>query len=206
VDTFSITFVCTGNRFRSPLAEAFVRRLTPGLPVTTDSYGTLSQEHAPPLPEAVELAMACGISLSDHRTRYLNNASLQDVDLLLGFEPAHVQQAVVDAQAPRARSFTLHDFVSLLPTGGLAAPREDVLDRARSLVAATGERFAELNKPTMGAMPDPFGGPWKVYRQTASDIRDLSIILVESLFGVADANGLPPIPQQLGRARKTLWR
>jgi protein-tyrosine phosphatase len=206
VDTFSITFVCTGNRFRSPLAEAFVRRLTPGLPVTTDSYGTLSQEHAPPLPEAVELAAACGISLSDHRTRYVNKASLQDVDLLLGFEPAHVQQAVVDAQAPRARSFTLNDFVSLLPTGGLAAPREDVLDGARSLVAATGERFAELNRPKMRAMRDPFGGPWKVYRQTASDIRDLSIVLVESLFGVADANGLPPIPQQLGRARKTLWR
>jgi protein-tyrosine-phosphatase len=205
VDTFSITFVCTGNRFRSPLAEAFVHRLTLGLPVTADSYGTLSQEYAPPLPEAVELAAACGISLSDHRTRYLNKASLQDVDLLLGFEPAHVHQAVVDAQAPRARSFTLHDFVSLLPAGGLAAPGEDVLDRARSLVAAAGERFAELNRPRMRAMGDPFGGPWKAYRQTASDIRDLSIILVERLFGVADPS-LPPIPEQLGRARKTLWR
>jgi protein-tyrosine-phosphatase len=207
VDTFSITFVCTGNRFRSPLAEAFVHRLTLGLPVTTDSYGTLSREDAPPLPEAVELALSCGISLSDHRTRYLNKASLQDVDLLLGFEPAHVHQAVVDAQAPRERSFTVRDFVSLLPAGGVAAPREDVVKRARSLVAATGERFAELPNPTMRAMRDPFGGPWKVYRQTASDIRDLSIILVESLLGVADAaHGLPPITQQLGRARKTHWR
>jgi protein-tyrosine-phosphatase len=206
VDTFSITFVCTGNRFRSPLAEAFVRRLTPGLPVTTDSYGTLSQENAPPLPEAVEIARSCGISLSDHRTRYLNKASLQDVDLLLGFEAAHVQQAVVDAQAPRERSFTVHDFVSLLPAAGFAAPGEDVVERARSLVAAAGERFAKLPKPTMKSMRDPFGGPWKVYRQTASDVRDLSIILVESLFGVGDPHGLPPIPQQLGRARKTLWR
>jgi protein-tyrosine-phosphatase len=207
VDTFSITFVCTGNRFRSPLAEAFVQRLTLGLPVTTDSYGTLSQENAPPLPEAVELARSCGISLSDHRTRYLNKASLQDVDLLLGFEAAHVQQAVVDAQAPRARSFTLHDFVSLLPAGGRPTPREDdVLTRARALVAAAGERFAELNNPKMKAMPDPFGGTWKVYRQTASDVRDLSITLVEALFGVADADALPPIPQQAGRARKTLWR
>lgn len=205
MDTFSITFVCTGNRFRSPLAEAFVRRLTLELPVTTDSYGTLPIENAPPLPEAVELATACGISLSDHRTRYLDKASLQDVDLLIGFEPAHVRQAVVDAQAPRDRSFTLLDFVSLLPPGGLA-PRGNVLDRARSLVAATGKRCAELNNPTMKAMRDPLGGRWKVYRQTASDIRDLSIIVVESLFGLADANGLPPIPQQLGRARKTLWR
>jgi hypothetical protein len=45
-----------------------------------------------------------------------------------------------------------------------------------------------------------------VYQQSASEVRDLSISLVESLFGVADAQALPPIPQQMGRARKTLWR
>jgi protein-tyrosine-phosphatase len=206
VDTFSITFVCTGNRFRSPLAEAFVRRLTLGLPVSTDSYGTLPQEDAPPLPEAVEIALSCGISLSDHRTRDVSRASLQDVDLLLGFELAHVQHAVVDARAPRERSFTVRDFVPLLSPAGLAPPREDVVKRARSLVAAAAERFAESPNPTMSSMRDPFGGSWKLYRQTASDIRDLTISLVEGLFGVTDAHGLPPIPKRLGRARKTLWR
>jgi hypothetical protein len=73
-------------------------------------------------------------------------------------------------------------------------------------VAAAGERFAELPKPMTRAMRDPFGGPWKVYRQTASDIRCLSVLLVERLFGVADAQGLPPVPAKLGRTRKTLWR
>jgi protein-tyrosine-phosphatase len=206
VDTFSIAFVCTGNRFRSPLAEAFVQRLTLGLPVTVGSYGTLPLENAPPLPEAVEIALSCGISLSDHRTRYLNNASLEDVDLLLGFEPAHIRQAVVDAQAPRERSFTVGDFVPLLPAAGFAAPDEEVVKRARSLVAAAGERLAELQNPKMSTMRDPFGGPWKVYRQTASDVRDLSVTLVERLFGITDAGGLPPVPKRLGRARRTLWR
>jgi len=206
VEVFSIAFVCTGNRFRSPLAEAFAQRLTLGLPVSIGSYGTLPLENAPPLPEAIEIAEWCGISLSAHRTRYLNNASLEDVDLLLGFEPGHIQQAVVDALAPRERSFTLGDFVSLLPATGPAAPEDDVVKRARSLVAAAGERFAEFSRPTMSITRDPFGGPWKLYRQTASEIRDLSISLVERLFGVADVQGLPPVPQKLGRARKTLWR
>jgi protein-tyrosine phosphatase len=206
VDTFSIAFVCTGNRFRSPLAEAFVHRLTLGLPVSVGSYGTLRQENAPPLPEAVEIALACGISVSEHRTRYLNNASLEDVDLLLGFEPAHIRQAVVDARAPRERSFTMRDFVPLLPATGLAVPNEEIVKRARSLVAAVEERLAELQNPTMSAMPDPFGGPWKVYRQTASDVRDLSIALVERLFGVVDTHGLPPVPKKLGRVRKSFWR
>jgi protein-tyrosine-phosphatase len=201
LDTFSLTFVCTGNRFRSPLAEAFVRRLTLGLPVTADSYGTLSLEDAPPLPEAVEIALSCGISLSDHRTRYLNKASLEDVDLVLGFEPAHVQQAVVDAHAPRDRSFTVRDFVPLLSFAGVAAPREEVVKRARSVVAAAGERLAESPNPPMRSMRDPFGGPWKLYRQTASDIRELTITLVESLFGIATASDLPPVPRRLARAR-----
>jgi hypothetical protein len=58
----------------------------------------------------------------------------------------------------------------------------------------------------MTAMPDPYGGPWKVYRQTASDIRDLSVTLVERLFGIADPHSLPAVPPKLGRGRKTLWR
>ena len=205
MDTFSIAFVCTGNRFRSPLAEAFVHRLTLELPVSVDSYGTLELENAPPLPEAAEIALSCGISLVDHRTRYLNNASLEDVDLLLGFEPAHIRQAVVDGQAPRERSFTIGDSFPP-PADGLVLPDDDVVKRARSLVATAGDRLAELQNPKMSSMRDPFGGSWKLYRQTASDVRDLSVALVERLFGVADVNGLPPIPEKLGRTRKKLWR
>ncbi len=204
MDTFSIAFVCTGNRFRSPLAEAFVRRLTLGLPVTTASYGTLPLEHAPPLPEAVELALSCGISLDDHRTHYLNDASLEDVDLLLGFEPAHILQAVVDAHAPRGRSFLMGDFVPLLPAARLAMPSEHVVERARSLVAAARESLDE--NLTLSSMRDPFGGSWKVYRQSASDIREFSVALVARLFGAASAHGLPPVPKKLARVRTANWR
>jgi protein-tyrosine phosphatase len=206
LDTFSIAFVCTGNRFRSPLAEAFVHRLTLGLPVSTESYGTLRVEDAPPLPEAVEIALWCGISLAEHRTRYVSTASLQDVDLLLGFEPAHIRQAVVDAQAPRRRSFTIGDFVPLLPVYGAPSPDEDVAARARALVAAAAQRFADSTATKSKSMPDPFGGPWKVYRETASEIRELTIALAERLFGVTDVSRLPPVPTKLGRARGILRR
>jgi protein-tyrosine phosphatase len=200
LDTFSIIFVCTGNRFRSPLAEAFVRRLTRGMPVTTESYGTLPLEGAPALPEAVEIATSCGISLADHRSRYVNNASLADVDLLLGFESTHVQQAVVDAQAPRERSFMVGDFIPLLVAAGPAAPDEDLLTRARSLVARAGVSAAGAPGLMTKGMRDPFGGTRKVYRQTASEVRDVSITLAQALFGVSDTDGVPPIPRRFGRA------
>jgi protein-tyrosine-phosphatase len=205
LDTFSIAFVCTGNRFRSPLAAAFVHRLTLGLPVSTESYGTLHIEDAPPLPEAAEIAVWCGISLADHRSRFLNNASLQNVDLILGFEPTHVRQAVVDAQAPRERAFTLGDFVHLLAPYE-ARPANDVVRHARSLVADAGQRFADSTGLRSESIRDPFGGTWKVYRQTAHEIRALSIELVARLFGVTDASGLPPVPTKLGRGRGILRR
>jgi protein-tyrosine-phosphatase len=205
LDTFSIAFVCTGNRFRSPLAAAFVDRLAVGVPVSTQSYGTLSLEGAPALPEAVEIARSCGISLAEHRSRYLNNAPLADVDLLIGFEPLHVQQAVVDAQAPRERSFMLRDLISLLTAAGPATSDEDVVRRARSLVARAGERAAGAPSLRTSEMRDPFGGPWKVYRQSAAEIRELSIGLVQLLFGVGDPQRLPPVPEKSGR-RATLRR
>jgi protein-tyrosine-phosphatase len=206
VDRFSIVFVCTGNRFRSPLAAAFVQRLTLGLPVETESYGTLRVEDAPPLPEAVEIAVWSGISLSEHRSRYLNNASLGDVDLLLGFEPTHVRQAVVDAGAPRERSFTIGDFLPLLPPYGAAPADRDVVGRARSLVAVAGRRFAESTGSRSASLADPYGGPWKVYLRTAFEIRELTIALVERLFGVTDVSGLPPLPARRGKARGILRR
>jgi protein-tyrosine-phosphatase len=204
LETFSVTFVCTGNRFRSPLAEAFVRRLTLGLPVSTESYGTLRLENVPAQPEAVEIALACGVSLAAHHTRYVSDASLADADLVLGFEPAHIQQAVVDAHAPRDRTFTLGDLISLLPA--VQSPsHEDVVKRARSLVATAGERTADGLRP-MASMRDPLGGSWKVYRQTGAEIRELSLALVERLFGEVDAGVLPPIPEKLGGRRRLLWR
>ena len=205
MDVFSIAFVCTGNRFRSPLGAAFVKHLAAGVPASTESYGTLPLEGAPALPEAIEIADSCGISVAEHRSRYLNNALLSDLDLLIGFEPVHVQQAVVDAQAPRERSFLLRDLISLLAAVP-GPPHQDAVSRARSLVAGAGERAAGTRSLRTSEMSDPFGGPWKVYRQTAAEIRELSIELVQHLFGVTDLPRLPLVPEKPGRTRATLRR
>ena len=206
MDVFSIAFVCTGNRFRSPLGAAFVKHLVAGVPVSTESYGTLPLEGAPALPEALEIAHSCGISLAEHRSRYLNNASLSELDLLIGFEPLHIQQAVVDAEAPRERSFLMRDLISLLAADGLAPPDEDLVRRARALVADAGERAAGTRSLRTSELSDPYGGPWKVYRQTAAEIRELSIELVQHLFGVTDPPRLPLVPEKPGRTRATLRR
>jgi protein-tyrosine-phosphatase len=206
LDTFSIVFVCTGNRFRSPLTEAFVRRLTLGLPVTTQSFGTLELEGAPALPEALEIGLWCGLDLSSHRTRHVGHASLDQVDLLLGFEEAHVQRAVVDAKAPRGRAFTLRGIARLLAAAQVS-PQENVVGRARHVVGQLEEvRAAEPESRRRDDMPDPFGRRWSVYRETAAEIRELSILLVATLFGITDACGLPQVPTKRDPGRRSLWR
>jgi protein-tyrosine-phosphatase len=205
LETFSITFVCTGNRSRSALAEAFMRRLTSGLPVSVDSYGTLPAEDLPALPEAAAIAEECGVSIADHRSRALDNAALGDVDLLLGFEPAHVHRAVVDVGAPRDRSFTLRELVSLLDDQPVA-PAGSLVDPARARVATAAERASQLPQRNLTAMRDPFGQAWKVHRQSAVEVRALTIALTRALFGTVDASALPPVPEKLARVRKPLWR
>ena len=55
-------------------------------------------------------------------------------------------------------------------------------------------------------MPDPFGRRWSVYSETAAEIRELSILLVATLFGITDARGLPQVPTKRDRGRRSLWR
>jgi len=205
LDTFSIVFVCTGNRFRSPLAEAFVRRLALGLPVTTESFGTLELEDAPALPEAVEIGLRCGVDLSNHRTRHVGQSSLDRIDLVLGFEEAHVRRAVVDAKAPRTRAFTLRGIARLLPAAEVS-PQKDVIVRARGVLDQLEEvRATESDSRRSDEMRDPFGRSWNVYRETAAEIRELSIQLVETLFGITDTRGLPPVPTKRNRGRRAFW-
>jgi protein-tyrosine-phosphatase len=207
VDSFSIAFICTGNRFRSVLAEAFVRRLTDGLPVTTESFGTLDLDGAPPLPEAVELARGYGVDVTGHVTRYVSGASLSAVDLVIGFEAAHVRHAVVDAGAGRERSFTMRELVGLLEHGAAAPRRDDVVERAREAVraAAALRAAAETRQRLSDETPDPLGAAWTVYRDTAAELRDLSLRLVRSLFEVSDTSALPELPVKAAR-RVLLWR
>jgi protein-tyrosine-phosphatase len=207
VDNYSIVFVCTGNRCRSPLAEAFVRRLTQGLPVTTHSFGTLELEDAPALPEALQIALLCGLDLSGHLTRHVGHASLDQVDLVIGFEEAHVRRAIVDAGARRANAFTFREFVRLV-RNFVPAPGLMTVTRARTAVAfADGLRRrdpAAVGEHT--GVPDPFGRSWKAQLEIAREIRELSLELAQHLFGVAGSELLLPVPEKIRRRSRWAWR
>jgi protein-tyrosine phosphatase len=183
VSEFRLTFVCTGNRFRSALGEALVREAVDGLPVRVDSLGTLDLGAVPPLPEAVEHGTRLGVDISGHRARTLVGERLEHADLVLGFERMHVVTAVVDAGAPRKRTFTLPELVGLLER---ARPRPDgePVERARQAVSAA----AALRPPDprlvgLPELADPLGRAPDAVRGIADDVAALTSRLVRLLFG-----------------------
>jgi len=182
-ETFRIAVICTGNRFRSPLAEYLLRRATAGLPVEVESYGLLDTGAAPILPELEEHAAAAALDLSLHRSRGLAGVSLAPVDLVIGFERRHVAHAVVHAGARLDRTFSLPELVGLLeetaaPSGGDAPVGEASAAVARAAAA----RPVDPRRYPIPEIADPLGKSPAVAARVADEVRALTERLATELF------------------------
>ena len=182
---FDVVFICTGNIFRSAIAEAVFRARTRGAPVHVSSAGTLDLASAPAHRAARALGPSLAIDLSAHRSRCVTAVDLTGADLVVGFERAHVAAAVVEAGAERARTFTLPELVELLGSvGGFSAG--DGVECARELV----RRAAALRDPTarFPEIVDPIGGPRSVFASTGRLVADQAGRLAETLFPAVAAS------------------
>jgi protein-tyrosine phosphatase len=180
-DNFDVVVICSGNRFRSPIAEAVLRREADGLPVRVRSFGTMDLPSGHALSEALELAPGYGLDLMSHRSHPLAGRDLSDADLVIGFEQIHVAMAVVGAKALRERTFLITELVAGLEE--TTPPQEDgVADRARASV-----RQADKARKAASRIPqeiaDPIGGPAAGYRKTGDEVYRLTIRVAERLFG-----------------------
>jgi protein-tyrosine phosphatase len=185
VTPFAISFVCTGNRFRSPLAEHVLRRSVDGLPVTIESLGTLDIGPGPPLPAAIAAAQRFGVDITSHQARVMTPGDLAETDLVLGFERMHVLVAVVDGMAVRDRSFTLPEFVELIQRLD-PQPSNAIIAHARSLVrTAAALRPPDPQLLSVPELGDPFRRTAVEQDRIAEQIRDLVERLARLLFGAA---------------------
>ena len=84
----SILFVCTANRFRSPLAAALFRQVLAEVhgashPWLVGSAGTWTHTGQPVLPVVLEVARHFGIDLAYHRSSRVSRPLLSQYDLIL---------------------------------------------------------------------------------------------------------------------------
>lgn len=179
---FRVLFVCTGNRFRSALAQECFARACDEVPVEVASAGLLDVDGAPALPEAVALGAEVGLDLTRHAARTLSGADAGSFDLVVGFEPEHVAAAVVEHGAAPERSFTLPELVRLLR----AIPVPDGPDpttAARDALSAAHRLRGDAPTFVPGErLPDPFGKPAGAQQEIAARVMDLTQALAASLF------------------------
>jgi protein-tyrosine-phosphatase len=174
---FHVVFICTGNRARSPLAEALLRAKL-GDAARVESYGTLDLGPEPAMPDAIDAAAALGVDLRDHRARSLHSVRLDEADLVVGFELFHVAAAVVEAGASRERSFLIGELATLIDeVSGIGSrplgPRATVaLAHTRRMTRRTSTQ----------ALADPYGKSRKVYNDVAKTIDGLTTALAKGLF------------------------
>jgi len=118
----------------------------------------------------------------------MSAGELREVDLVIGFEPAHVAAAVVDGGASVARAFTLVELVELLREvrPDMGAPSRFALAIERAAAAR------RSNVLSAASIADPLGGTLDHVRRTAELIDELVTELAEHVFGVEGTSSRPP--------------
>ena len=111
----SILFVCTVNRYRSPIAAAcFLKKLqeegkTDGWIV--GSAGTWTEPGLPPVFDAIQFAHQIGLEIEGHTSRVVDEVELSKYDLILVMEAGHKEAIGSEFPHIRDRVFLLSEVV-----------------------------------------------------------------------------------------------
>ena len=181
-EEFHVVFICTANRFRSPIAEGFLRDLARDFPVRVTSMGVRPVRIASALPEAIDIAREMDSDITPHRSQVLTEGCLAKADLVIGFERAHVLATVAKGKAANERTFTITEFADLLSRMD-SVEGSDPIERAREVVRqAHAKRSIVSWSAVRSEMVDPVGGPISAYRNTAVRLKSLTARMYAALF------------------------
>lgn len=109
----SFLFVCTANRFRSPIAAiSFAREVVKrddNHHLTISSAGTWTVDGQPATPEAQKEAKQYGLNLSLHKSRVINEDILSQADLVLVMEHNHKEAITQEFPFSTSKVFLLSE-------------------------------------------------------------------------------------------------
>lgn len=137
----SVLFVCTANRFRSPIASAlFVRALVKNERLKdyyVESAGTWAESGASVVPSAKWIHENLGLDLEMHTARRVDRELLAHQDLILVMEGSHWEALRVEFPEFKNRIHLLANVVTGMiydiPDPGGPIPGDTFLNVAREL-------------------------------------------------------------------------
>jgi len=175
-----VLFVCSGNLCRSPLgAQVLAARLGPDATAfVVESAGTIADDGAAMDGAAAAQSVRLGGTPSEHRSRYLTAAIVDDADLVLTAERSH--RAAVVSLAPRAtkRTFTVREFARVLT--GLEPDDLADISTPQALVAWVARLRGTVPPPASPAdddIDDPYRRSEATHERVADEL-DASVAVI----------------------------
>ena len=111
----SIIFICTANRYRSPLAAALFQKKLKDEGKAKEwrvgSAGTWTQADLPVIPHAYQKAQEMGLNLGEHRSVEVSGEILSKYNLIAVMENGHKEGLGVEFPELRNRIFLLSEIV-----------------------------------------------------------------------------------------------
>lgn len=168
-----VLVLCTGNISRSPVVEHLLRSDLADNSVEVSSAGIQAVVGAPIDPPMGALLNTIGIDSTEFRARQLKRELLDNADLVIGLAREHRSYAVQLEPSVVRRSFTLREFVRILPMAGpyFGATIGERL-RAAAEAAALARSRVPASRPGEDDVTDPYGAPVQVYRRVFAEIHD----------------------------------
>jgi protein-tyrosine-phosphatase len=109
----SILFVCTANRYRSPIAAACFKaeliKREQEKNWNVHSAGTWAMDGYPPMPAAILEAKQVGLNIQDHQSRIITAEMLQESDLVVVMERGHKEALQVEFKMYRQKIVLLSE-------------------------------------------------------------------------------------------------
>lgn len=109
----SILFVCTANRYRSPIAAACFKAelIKRGQDQNWNvrSAGTWAMDGYPAMPAAILEAEQLGLNIREHQSRMISEDMLQESDLVVVMEQGHKEALQVEFKAYREKVVLLSE-------------------------------------------------------------------------------------------------
>lgn len=175
--SFRVLVVCTANRYRSPLAEHFLRRFAQelGLDWAIESAGTRAEFGDELDPAVVEILRDRHVLMESWASRPLAVDLLERADLVLAAAQEH--RGAIVAALPRAmrHTFLLGQFARFLRAAP-AATHRDGHELIRDALTVRGS--LQPVAPGSDDIPDPYGRSLRMLRTCADQLETAAQAIV----------------------------